>query len=310
MKPKVTYEQFKAVMSKRPTVAQLIERYELENGARIGRSQSYTFGMLKRSPTVGERQAHEMTAMDVVEHVRRRLRDGAKPQTCKQDVTYLRVVFRDAEMLWEIPGVTLHTLAKAHVTLTKQGLICSSQRRTQRPTPEQQQALLSYFRAEDPRCETKMAIVYEFQLASGRRISETCRITRGGVNLEKRTCEVRDLKNSKGKGFHGTFPLLGRAWEIVLERLAVIPDHPGARLFPFNEKTCGHRHTDAKKALGFGDLRMHDARRERFSGMLEAGYSVAQVQQVSLHTDANILLKNYVTTDAAAVHAGPVGTAR
>ena len=302
MKPRISYKQFQ-----NPTVAQLIERYEQENDARIGRSQRYTFGLLKRSPTVGQRTASEMTAMDVVEHCRRRIRDGASPATVKQDTTYLRVVIRDAELLWEIPGVSLSVMEKAKVTLNKQHMIGASVRRTQRPTPEQQQALIAYFREQDARCSIPMAVIYEFQLASGRRISETCRLRRGDVDLERRTCVVRDLKNPKGKGFHAAFPLLGRALEIVLERLAVIPNHPDARLFPYDEKSCGHRHTEAKKVLGFHDIRLHDARRERFSGMLEQGYTVAQVQQVSLHTNSQILLSNYVTTSPETVHAGPAG---
>lgn len=126
----------------------------------------------------------------------------------------------------------------------------------------------------------------------------------GSWRIEKRTCLVRDLKNPKGKGYHGVFPLLGRAWDIVMAQPR-LTDKPSERIFPFNPKTCSARYTLAKAALGITGLRLHDSRRHKFSGMLEQGYSVAQVQQVSLHTNANILLGSYVTTDPASVHNGP-----
>jgi hypothetical protein len=44
----------------------------------------------------------------------------------------------------------------------------------------------------------------------------------GDVDVAKRTCWVYDLKNPKGKGESAEFPLLGRAWEIVAERMREI----------------------------------------------------------------------------------------
>lgn len=304
LKPRISYQEFQNLIHKRPTIAALIDRYIAENDARIGVSQRCIYGIWKRS-FVADRQAHELTKHDIVEHCRRRIRDGVKPATVKQDYTYLRVVIRDAEMVWEIPGVTLATLDKAKAILDKQGLIGGSAPRTRRPSDDEIARLYALFEQEDAHAEIKMRIVAEFQIESGRRISETCKLERRDIDLERHVYLIRDMKNPKGKGYHAEAVLFGRAEEIIRERLAVIPDHPNARLFPWNPHSCSHRYTEAKKKLGIVGLRMHDSRRHKFSGMLEQGYSVAQVQQVSRHLNSIILLKNYVTTSAEEVLRGP-----
>jgi integrase len=166
---------------------------------------------------------------------------------------------------------------------------------------------------EHPLTITDMVAVLDAEtILTGRRISELCRIERQHVNVEKKTCMVYDLKNSKGKGYHGEFALIEGAWELFAERLAAIPNEPTARLFPFNSRTCSQRYTLAKKKLQrehpglFVDLHLHDNRAAAFVRLLRLGYTVEQIQKgVSLHRDVKTLVGHYMRITAVDLHAGP-----
>ncbi len=112
--------------------------------------------------------------------------------------------------------------------------------------------------------------------------------------------------------------LVRSAWKIFQERLAVIPNEPTARLFPFNAQTCSQRYTLAKKKLRlehpelFDNLHMHDNRAEACTGYLNAGYSLIQVAKgISLHKDGGkTLAVTYARIKAKDLHNGPAGVHR
>ena len=249
-------------------------------------------------------------AADYVDYGRRRIADGVKPSTVNHDMSGIRVVLRHAMEVWEMDEVTLVAWQRAKTQMDKQGIVGKSAPRDRRPTPEEETQLRAHFtkQNEGRYSETDMVDVFDFQLASGRRISETCRMRVKDVDQEKRLAWVYNLKNPKGKGYHAQYPLLGKAWEIVKRRIdAMSNPHPEARVFPYNAKTCSQRFTLAKKALGIENLRLHDSRREALSRLFEAGYSVPQVQKVSLHTNPSLLLGTYTKLPPDDPHRGPAG---
>jgi integrase len=299
------------------TVAWFIQRKmddsEKPGARRMGKSQFYLLRNVQRAP-IGGKKAVELKVADLIEHCRARKsgaeRKAVKPPTIMQDIVYLRGVIRESVEVDDLPPEALLVFMKAKRRLEKEQLIGKSALRDRLPTPEEIAALMNFFSAQNNRKSTKtpMDLITQATLWTGRRISELCRITRADVDVAKRTCWVRDLKNPKGKGEHAEFALLGRAWDIFEERLRVIPNHPQARLFPYNPKTCSARYTLAKKALGIQGLRMHDNRAECFTKLLEKGYSIAQVQKgVSLHKDPKMLIARYTRIKAADLHRGPAG---
>jgi len=292
------------------TVADLIQRYieeKAQKGRRqMGKSQAYTLKLLARS-AIGKVQAAKLMAIDFIDHCTVRRAAGIQPATIKQDMTFLVIVLKHAENIWEIEGVSLAAWNKAKTQLANEQLIAKSRPRTRRPKLEELERIEAFFRSrnEDPRTKIPMDVITRFSYLTARRISETCRLRRGDVNLEKRTCIVRDLKNPKGKGEHGEFPLLGEAWDIVQERFKVIADHPDARLFAYNSHSCSACYTDAKKKLGIAGLRLHDNRREAISRMFERGFNVPEVAKLSLHKNPSMLLNVYTALKPEDLHLGP-----
>ena len=288
------------------TVAALAERYAKE--FKLSTNQLAQVRVIQRAP-IGAVQAEKLTLNDYRQHAVLRKSNGVQTfirrkerpaelsgATVGKDFGLLSVIFTHAKDYWDVP-IDLELLKQARRKLKKEKLIAKAKKRTRRPEKDELERLLAHFAGQNgnKRTKTDMVTVTEFSYEAGRRISETCRITRKDVNLEKQTYWVYNLKNPNGKGVHHEFVLFGRALEIVRERLAMIPENPDARLFPFNSKTCSARYTEAKKRLGIKDLRLHDNRRECYSRQFAKGLTVTQVQHgTSGHLgDAKTLVDTY-----------------
>lgn len=289
------------------TVKELITRYIEERaipGSRpIGYSELYLLKLLRRFP-IAEKAANSLKVSDYMEHCRLRKSKGTGPATIYQDMVYMRVVLKYASIAWDMDDVSILSWERAKPLLERQQLIGKSRPRNRRPTEDELDRLLEYFKERDRLSKIPMRIITEFSVLTARRISETCRLRWGDVDFERRTCWVRDLKSPKGKGEHAEFPLLGRAWDIVMEQPRNSKD-PNERIFPYNPKSCGARYTRAKKLLGIENLRLHDNRREAISRMFEQGFNVPEVAQLSLHKAHSLLLRVYTSLKPEDLHKGP-----
>lgn len=292
------------------TVAWMIERFITESNQPGGKplmgSHLYTLKRMKIAP-LGAVAHLALKPLDFIDHCKARKAKGIKPPTINHDMNAVSGVLRHAVEVWEMPDHGLEMYRKAKPLLKRQQLVSKSQPRDRRPTIDELDQLYALALKEDARPKNKilMAPIVKFQYLSARRIGETCRLRRGDVDLENRTCLVRDLKNPKGKGFHGRFPLLGEAWDIVVERLKVIPDDPDARLFPYISASVQAKYIAMKHTLGIKGLRLHDSRREAISRLFEQGYGVPEVAQVSLHRNPTQLLGTYTRLKPESLHAGP-----
>jgi integrase len=323
-KPRLSYAQFldqqkaKASQYREGSVRWLIEKFIDERGKpggrEIGVSQLYTLRRIQDAP-IALKQYDKLKPIDFIDHCKARKAGGTKPQTIMQDMTFLSGVLKYAFEVWEMSEDGLKAYKRAKPQLVREQLIAKSEPRTRLPEDEELDLLRALFTKQNLRKRNKidMVEVMEAELKTGRRISEICRIERQHVNVAERTCWVYNLKNSKGKGFHAEFALIEGAWEFFEHRLAVIPNHPEARLFPWNHKSCGARYVMAKNELRkehphlFNNLRMHDNRAECFVRLLDKGYSAEQVQKgVSLHKgDGKVLRETYLRIKAADLHRGP-----
>jgi integrase len=244
----------------KPTVAALAERYAKE--FKLSTNQLAQIGVIQRAP-IGAKVAEKLTLNDYREHavlrknneVQTFVRRKDRPKqltgaTVGKDFGLLSVIFTHAKDYWDVP-IDLELLKQARRKLKKEKLIARrrSARAGRRVTSSRDCSPMLHRAERQQAHEDGYGDVTSFPTKLGRRISETCRIQRKDVNLEKQTYWVYNLKNPNGKGVHHEFVLFGaHALEIVREeRLAVIPDHPDARLFPFNSRTCSARYTAAKK---------------------------------------------------------------
>lgn len=303
-KRKWTYAEFVAAqeaMKTEGTVAWFINKRIAESrkpGARpLGNSHRWILLARSEEP-IGRLQLATLKTQDLVDHCRMRKANGCLPQTTRQDIAFLRSMVKYFVMLEQLPATALDVFTRAMPLLEKEQLIGKGQERTRRPTPEEIEKILAHIDAGSFRIP--MRPIVEFQLLTARRISETCRLRWEDLDYEKKTCLVRDLKNPKGKGFSDTFPLLGRAWDIVMAQ-----PKTGDRIFPYRAASISAAYTRIKKDLGIQNLRLHDCRRDCVSRLFEAGYGVPEVAKVSLHRNPSLLLKVYTQIPPESLHQGP-----
>jgi integrase len=95
---------------------------------------------------------------------------------------------------------------------------------------------------------------------------------------ETQTGIVRNLKHPTDRELFRRFKYSDEAWEIVDRQ-----DHGDSRVFPFEPKTIGAAFTRACRVLEIDNLHFHDLRHEATSRLFEAGYSIVEVQQFTLH---------------------------
>jgi site-specific recombinase XerD len=72
----------------------------------------------------------------------------------------------------------------------------------------------------------------------------------------------------------------------------------GALIFPLNGRTIGANFTRACKLLEIDDLHFHDLRHHSTSCLFERGFSIQQVQLVTLHSSW-ATLQRYCNMNAA-----------
>lgn len=287
-----------------------IEEMPLINPDRpIGTSHLYSLRTLQKAP-IGQKDAAALKKGDIIEHCKLRRAAGVQPQTITHDINYLRGPLAYAAAAWEedCPGVSPAAIITAMPILKKYQLIGKSKPRDRRPTESELQALLDYFSLPPKKKHSgyihAMRDIVEFSVYSARRISETCRLRWGDVNGADMTCVVRDMKDPRQKkGNDHVFPLLGRAWDIVMSQPRVNPANPDERIFPFNAKSVGAKYTRAKNELGIKNLRLHDNRREAASRAFEGGlngrkYSVPEVMVLTGHKNPQMLMRVYTKLHA------------
>jgi integrase len=288
------------------TVGQLIQKYisEVDPIKKIGQTHRYALEMLSRMP-IGAKDAASLTGQDIMDHCRLRRAEGVCGATVTQDLVYLRGPLGYASVGWGMSNISVKALKDAQPMIDKLQLCGRSRPRTRRPTPAEYETMYTYLLQQDrdPRSVCQMAVMMEFAVWSCRRISEICRLRWADVNEADRTCIVRDMKDPRRKaGNNFEFPLLGRAWEIVMAQ-----PRTSDRIFPWDPKSAGARWRISRDRLGIENLRFHDLRREGICRLFEMGYGPHEVAAVSGHKDWTILAKVYANAfKPKDLHLGPM----
>lgn len=299
------------------TIAWLVQMYieEIEGmpGKELGASHLYTLRNWQGWPT-GKVMATELGPHHLITHCKaRRAGTIGKKAVCaatvRQDLTYLRGPLKYAKFGFGLKGISDQALIDAAPILEKFQLVGKGRPRERRPTENELERLFEYYRTRTKQKIPMLAIV-EFSLWSARRIGETCRLKWGDVNGADMTCIVRDMKDPKNKkGNDHEFPLLGRAWDIVMAQPR-LTDDPNERIFPYIAKSVSANYARAKKKLGIEDLRLHDNRAECASRALEGTlngekYSVAETMVLTGHKTPGVLMRTYARLRARDLHRKP-----
>lgn len=296
------------------TLGSLIHRYinEMNGTAQqpglrpLGETHQYALRAIARRP-IGEKVAEQLKKSDWIEYAKtRRLTVG--PATVNQEITYSAGVLKYSGSAWDgCDDVHAGSIEAAKPMLTKHGLVGKSTPRDRRPTNGELERLVDYFEGQNKHRLTKidMTRLTVWQVYSGRRLGETCRLLWSDWNREDHTILVRKMKDPKNRDKNKVVALPEEA-QAMLVAMSEVRETAEPRIFPYNKRSASHRYTQAKHALGITNLRLHDSRRECGSRLVEdKGYTSAEAIQVTGHETTVIFEKNYMKLNPALLRFGP-----
>ncbi|MCG7871848.1 MAG: site-specific integrase [Candidatus Thiodiazotropha lotti] len=267
------------------TIRKLIEEYikaklSTDESA-FGRSKDSHLNFLMNHE-IGKADALRITPEELVNHVSARRATGITPSTANNDLVYLGTVFKYTAKILRIP-VDVNVIEEAKTWCREMKLIARPAKRTRRPTYGELKMLTEHFQQKAYRSNYPMDLLIWFAIYSSRRLDEICNIRVSDLDRENGTYFLRGLKDPTGNKSKNRVAVLPKpGWEIVDLMLKHYASKDG-RLFSFNSKTASSYFTKACKLLAIEDLREHDLRHEGISRLAEDGYTVPQLQQVSLH---------------------------
>lgn len=291
--------------SKKKTIKELMELYEAKVGKikSWGRSKQAVINSWKNRDE-GETLVDDVTASWIIDFcIKRKSEEGAKPATINSDIAILRSVFSVARDLLGI-DVGLAPFIDARPTLGKLDLVGKSNERDRRPTVEEMSEIVdlahessksSYFRDSYAPCDK----IFVFQMFSGRRISETCRLKWNELDHKNKRALITGMKSPTKKEGNDVWVLVpDPAWDILLSMPKIEGEE---RIFPFDSKTISTRFDRMRAKAGLFDkdtdnnLRLHDLRHEALSwlaeknGLENENWDIPRIQLVSGHKNWNVL---------------------
>ena len=255
----------------------------LDDNGRLKRTKRTTIEFLLKRP-IAQLDICAIHEKEILAHLRQRIvEDKALPQTVNNDFAYISSVMRHAAAFLDLP-VDLSGLELAKAKARANNFVGRPVKRERRLKNMEESALLAYFEANQKK--SYMADIIRFALASARRQSEIMNLLWKDLERDTHTITVRDIKHPTVKDFTKKSKLTAQA-------LATIERQPkkDKRIFPRNAKTISAYFTQACKILEIEDLRFHDLRHEATSRLFEAGYSIVEVQQFTLHEDWKTLAR-------------------
>ena len=258
-----------------PSLASVIRRYLEESTGQMGKTKRRVLEAVAEAE-VGKLKCSEVTSMAMVDWV------GAlkcSPVTRLTYVAHLSPVFRVAQAAWGFP-LDKQQIEDAKVVLKKLGTTAKSTERTRRPTMDELDKLLDYFRAVRDRQPESVPMVplIVFSIFSGRRQGETCRIL--WKDVETGRVLVRQMKDPEKKLTNNVYCTLTPEAQKIIEAQPRTDD----RVFPYNAPSVSTIFTRACKVLSIEDLTFHDMRHEAASRLFEMGWTIPHVAAVTGHT--------------------------
>lgn len=250
-------------------ICKLIEQYISEFNPQGRTKKADLSALLKRD--IAKLDAHTLTAKDLIRHIRNRNQE-CRPQTAANDFIWIKAVLKTMKGIIDL-DTDMSIFESAKEVLRAEGLIAKAERRERRPTKAELIALSRHFYG------TPMLHIMWFAIYSARRQSEITRIEWDDINHTDKTCLLRDLKHPRLKGVKMRFKLPASAYKIIMKQ-----PKTSRFVFPMNCKTIGNYFTHACKLLEIDDLHFHDLRHEATTRLFERGYSIIQVQQITLHS--------------------------
>ena len=291
------------------TLANAIDKYLDEVGNEYGRTKTYCLRLIQKFP-IAQYIITKIKPADISEHVALRKGGYAKldlkpiaTSTLQHELLHMRGVLSHASVMWDV-NVDLAGFDKATAQLRKTRQISSSGKRDRLPTTAELKKLTEYFyrKWQKPVYSYPMHLIMWFAIFSCRRESEITEMLLADYDEDNEVWKVRDLKNPNGsKGNHKEFNVLEPCRKMIellqvksTRKRMLNRGYDKDLLIPLSPKTIGSEFRNACKILGIDDLRFHDLRHEGCTRLAEEGFTIPQIQQVSLH-DSWGSLERYVS---------------
>lgn len=291
------------------TLANAIEKYLDEVGNEYGRTKTYCLRLIQKFP-IAQYIITKIKPADISEHVALRKAGYAKldlkpiaTSTLQHELLHIRGVLSHAHAMWDV-NVDLAGFDKATAQLRKTRQISSSGKRDRLPTTAELKKLTEYFyrKWQKPVYSYPMHLIIWFAIFSCRRESEITEMLLADYDEDNEVWKVRDLKNPNGsKGNHKEFNVLEPCRKMIellqvksTRKRMLNRGYDKDLLIPLSPKTIGGEFRNACKILGIEGLRFHDLRHEGCTRLAEQGFTIPQIQQVSLH-DSWGSLERYVS---------------
>jgi integrase len=265
------------------SVGDVIQKY-IDEFKPDGRSKTFDLNKLM-TRDIAKFNVHKLTAKDLIAHIRERNKE-CQPQTAQNDLIWLNTVIATMRGVIDL-DTDLTIFESAREVLRREGLIAKSTQRERRPTPHELWKLSRHFHG------SYMLHIMWFAIYSARRQNEIVKLRWEDLNETDRTIWVRDLKDPRKKGVKKKCKLPKSAFKIIQKQPRI-----GALIFPLNGRTIGANFTRACKLLEIDDLHWHDLRHHATSNLFERGFSIQQVQLVTLHSSW-ATLQRYCNMNAA-----------
>ena len=266
---------------------EVLQRYrkEVSEVRPMGRTKTSHIRYLEKCQ-IATMPACEIETSDIIAHIRSRRQAGAGPSTANNDIVWMRVILRYAKAAWSLP-FELSVIDDAAEVLKAEKLIGKAKSRYRRPTATELELLTGFFEKRDRRrSNIPMKDIMWFAIHSARRQGEITELLFSDNDVEHQTGLVRDLKHPSDRDQIRRFKYTDEAWEIAIRQ-----EHDEDRIFPFEPRSIGSAFRNACKLLEIHDLHFHDLRHEATSRLFEAGYSIVEVQQFTLHDSWGTLSK-------------------
>ncbi|SCC19296.1 site-specific integrase [Gilliamella intestini] len=283
------------------TLGNLLDKYlsDPNLGEKAGRTKRYVIQMIINSD-IANIKLSDLKTHHIIEHCRARAASGTKPATINHDISYIGSILEVARPIYGI-NIDKTVVEDARPLLIQMNLIGKSQRRARRPISDELNRIVEKLQERQSHKYSKIPFVdiLNFSILSCMRIGEICSLKWDDVDYKQKAVLVRNRKDPRKKiGNHMFVPLLGEAWTILQSQ----PKN-NELIFPYNSRSVTAGFQRVRNKLGIIDLRYHDMRREGASRLLEQGFAIEEVAQVTGHRNLQTLWNIYISLFPNSLHA-------
>lgn len=286
-------------MPSNDTLATLILRYRDE--VADGFNAKYAINLARVAEyDISRRRASMLTRQDFTEHALRRYTgdadtDPVTPSTIKTDFSIMSATLDYAIGAWGLPlEHAQQELNSAVRALRKRRIIGSSAKLDRLPTNDELIKLTTYFYQAWQRGRTTipMHLVMWLAIYTARRQDEIANMRLADFDRHNSQWLIRDVKNPEGsdgnhKYAHLEPPALALIDDILspdVRNRMIYTGYDPALLLPVNTRTVSVYFTRACYVCQIDGLRFHDLRHEAATRLAEDGWSIPQIQTVTLHS--------------------------